>query len=154
MRKILPVLACLFYALPARGTEDHFRDVQSALVAWTHEDPAVLEPWAHAIADVCASRRECILFAAQAHVESRFLPWVLDQRCNDPAWREAQRGWVRKSCDAGRAFGPWQVQDDRFRGASPEFQASVALEMMRAHPELWTTSKAAQSHADWWLSKR
>lgn len=140
-------------------------DVQAALVAWTspsasekeNEDARLhrallLRPWADAIADVCTSREDCILTAAQAFVETRFLDWVVDQRCNDPTWRIAQRGWVRKACDSGLAYGPWQVHDERFRGASPEFQASVAHSLIHSHPEAWTTRRAARSHAAWWLS--
>lgn len=123
----------------------------AALIAWTGQSPEALRPWAEAMAAVCTSRVECIELAAQAQVETRFMPWVLDGSCNNPAWRISRRGWERNACDGGLAYGPWQMHEERLRGATPELQASVALETMRRAPGLWTTRKAARSHAAWWL---
>lgn len=137
---------------PGPSVVDEANAVEDALVAWTHRSLEALHPWAVAIADVCTGREECIRFAAQAFVEDQLLPWVLDQRCNDAAWRRSQPGWIHKSCDGGLAFGPWQVHDERFRGASPGYQAAVALQLMRDHPYFWTTWRAARSHAAWWIA--
>ena len=101
--------------------------------------------------DVCMSRDECVHMAALAFEESGFVPWALDQSCNDVAWRAAQVGWMRKACDIGFAFGPWQVHNSRFAGASPEFQASVVLELMRHYPQGWTTWGRAHALAERWL---
>lgn len=123
--------------------------ILAALVAWTHQSPETLKPWASAMADVCISHEECTRLAAQAFVETRFVSWAVDQSCNDAEWR--RKHGRDRSCDGGLAVGPWQVQSTRFLGASPEFQASVALEMMRHHPRLWTTWKAADAQTAWWL---
>jgi hypothetical protein len=124
-----------------------------ALLAW-HVSPEVADTYAHAMADVCASRGECLRLASLAHLESaHFAPWVLDFRCNDAEWRHQQGGWIARSCDSGAAFGAWQIHDPRLLGASPGVQASVALYHMRAHPRVWTTWTAAKSHAAWWDSK-
>jgi hypothetical protein len=123
-----------------------------ALVAWTHQTPEAMQPWAAAMADVCTTKEECTLLAAQAFVETRFVDWVVDGSCNDPTWRKSRRGWERAACDGGHAYGAWQIHDSRLLGASAGFQASVALGMMRAHPELWTTRAAARSQAAWWLA--
>ena len=124
----------------------------AALLAWTHQPAEAVAPWAYAMAQVCTSERECLDLAAQAFVESRFAPWVLDGRCNDAAWRSSRRGWERGACDGGLAVGPWQVHAPALLGASPELQASYALTLMRRAPRLWTTWRAARSHAAWWLA--
>lgn len=125
--------------------------ILAALIVWTNQSPETLRPWAKAMADVCTTHEECILLASQAFVETRFQPWVMDQRCNDSAWRLAQHGWVRQSCDSGKSYGIWQIMDERMRGASPEEQAAKAISLMRWNPKLWTTWKQARSHAAWWL---
>lgn len=126
--------------------------VLAALLAWTRGavPPQALEPWADAMGAVCSSEAECIDLAAQAFVESRFVPWVLDGSCNDPAWRASRRGWERRACDGGLAVGPWQIHGLQV-GAAPREQARIALHLMRSAPELWTTWRAARSHAAWWL---
>ena len=147
----------------AHGNEDRSAEIETALMAWTApkmpEKPEELDarlqrlrPWAEAMADVCTDRADCTLLAAQAFVETRFVVWAVDQRCNDPMWLANRRGWERRACDGGLAFGPWQVHDERFRGASPAFQASVVHERMHANPQAWTTWRSARSHAAWWLS--
>lgn len=123
-----------------------------ALIAWTHQSAETLKPWASAMADVCTSRQECVALASQAFVETRFAPEALDGRCNDRAWRAQQTSWWHGACDGGVAQGAWQIHDDRLRGASPEMQASVALEIMRRTPRAWTTWRAARSQAAWWLA--
>lgn len=122
----------------------------AVLLAWTRQPAEELRPWADAMADVCDSPRECLRLAALAVEETAFQPWAIDGRCNDHEWRQAHQ--MHRACDSGRAFGPWQVWDARFAGATPEFQASVALEMMRAHPQQWTTRRRAWRDAEAWLS--
>jgi hypothetical protein len=126
----------------------------AALIAWTHLPAATLDPWAGAMADVCTGERECLTLAAQAFVEGGFSAPVLSGECNDAAWRAQQRGWWRHACDGGLAHGPWQLHDARAAHASPELQASVALETMRRHPRAWTTWRQARAQAEWWMSVR
>lgn len=126
--------------------------ILAALISWTHLPAATLEPWAGAMAAVCTSERECIELAALAFVESRFAAPVLSGDCNRPEWRAQQHGWWRRACDGGLAVGPWQVHGIPV-GSSPEFQASYALTLWRAHPGLWTTAGAARTQAAWWLRK-
>jgi hypothetical protein len=157
MRKLYALLlvlvsTCIPQLAPASEPVDP-QYIEDTLILWTHQSREAMHPWAEAIAAVCSDRDECDLLASQAFVESRFMPWVVDQRCNDDAWRSRQTGWIRASCDGGKAFGPWQVQDEAFRGASPVFQAQRALEWMRSRPRAWTTWKAARSHAAWWRQR-
>ena len=131
--------------------------IMSALQDWSphlsvRPQSELMQPWADAMGDVCMSRDECIHMAAVAFEESGFVSWALDQSCNDSAWRAAQTGWLRKSCDLGFAFGPWQVHNSRFAGASPGFQASVVLELIRHYPQGWTTWSRANALADRWLA--
>lgn len=156
MKQLALLFAVLLLALPARAADDRpSADTVNAWIEdWTGDHTGRLRPWAEAMADVCTSRAECMHLAAQGFVETRYAAWVLDQRCNDPAWRFAQRGWVRLSCDSGLSYGPWQLHDDRFRGASPALQASYALETLRHRPQAWTTWRAARSHAAWALAKQ
>jgi hypothetical protein len=158
MKKLILALLVLSTCIPEPALAEieppTVEYMESALIAWTHQSPEAMRPWAQAIVSVCTNIDECDLLASQAFVESRFVPWVLDGSCNDPSWRASRRGWERKACDGGLAKGPWQVHDDRFLGATPEFQASEVLEMMRHNPTAWTTWRAARSHAAWWKSKR
>jgi hypothetical protein len=160
---LLLTLAVGLMSMPAAAqVRDRMADdVETALVAWTTprtpEGPeeaahrvAALRPWADAMANVCTDRSDCILLAAQAFVETRFVSWAVDQSCNDASWRATRRGWERASCDGGVAWGPWQVHDERFRGASPAFQASVVHALMHSRPQAWTTWRLARSHAAWW----
>ena len=123
-----------------------------ALMTWTGKPAETLQPWSDAMAAVCDSKEECTLLAAQAFVESRFEPWVIDQSCNHREWRETHRGWLKKACDGGNAVGVWQIHDVRLLGASPQEQAAEAVDWLRKRPHAWTTWRAARSHAAWWLS--
>ncbi len=128
--------------------------IEQALRAWNPSAPgasgkAPLDDWARAISGVCTNPAECMYLAALASEESRFVDWVVDQRCNDETWRQAHQS--QRACDSGRAFGPWQVQDERFRGTSPDFQASVVLTMFRDYPGRWATWKKASAVANAWL---
>lgn len=130
--------------------------VLKALVLWTsgsraHPTEEALRPWADAMASVCMTERQCLEMAAVAVEETHFAAWAVDQSCNDAAWRA--RNQVHRVCDSGKAFGPWQVQDERFRGASPEFQASVVAERLHRNPRAWTTWDAAQKRAASWHVK-
>ena len=158
---LLFVIAAALVTGPARAEVRNWMadEIQATLMAWTagSREPAEiraarLRPWADAMADVCTDRQDCVLLAAQAFVETRFVSWAVDQSCNDASWRASRRGWERTACDGGVARGPWQVHDERFAGASPAFQASVVHERMHANPQAWTTWRSARSHAAWWLS--
>jgi hypothetical protein len=148
--KMWLVVSMLFVATTAKAQTPDARYIEDMLVSWTHQSHEAMRPWAEAMANVCVGKDECDRLASQAFVETRFVPWAVDQSCNDRSWRESRKGWECKACDSGLAFGPWQVHDERFRGAAPDFQASVVLELMRHHPEMWTTWRAARSHAAWW----
>lgn len=125
----------------------------AALTSWGVPAPTA-DTYARAMAAVCASERECVRLASYAFVESaHFAPWVLDESCNSKEWRDGRRGWERRACDGGLAYGPWQVHDEAMRGASPEFQASYALVLLRRDRTLWSTWRAAESHAAWWMGR-
>jgi carbonic anhydrase len=124
--------------------------ILAALVAWTHQTVEVLTPWADSMSMVCSTKTECARLAAISALESNFVDWVLDQRCNDETWRRMNRKDL--VCDKGRAFGPWQIQDERMRDTSSDFQASVALEKMRVYPQAWTVWARAQVLADRWVA--
>lgn len=130
--------------------------ILAALVHWTSgRIPAeTLEPWASAMVDACTSERECIQLAALAFEETGFSAPAIDGRCNDPAWRAAQRGWWRGSCDGGLAWGPWQLHDAAAIGASPNEQALIAVAFLRQSPRAWTTWDRARALADRWLARR
>jgi hypothetical protein len=57
-----------------------------------------------------------------------------------------------RTCDGGRAVGPWQVHDARFLGAAPDFQAAEALAMLRQYPARWSTWARARERARAWLA--
>lgn len=155
IKSLLVALSLVLLAAPARAEElrDVTKELRDALVEWTKQDASLVEPWARAIVDVCTTRRECVRMASLAFHESRMFPWVLDQRCNDAAWRKAQKTpWIRESCDGGHAYGPWQVHDARFAGMSPAMQANAVLFLLRAHPELWTTRVRSERWAARWLA--
>jgi hypothetical protein len=130
-----------------------------ALQTWTAKTPerdrADLEPWASAIAGVCMTPRECTELAALAFEETGMVRYAVDEDCNDRSWRVAHHveRWGWPVCDAGTAFGPWQIHDERLRGATPELQASVALSVLRRAPECWTTWKRARDLAARWLAR-
>jgi hypothetical protein len=124
-----------------------------ALMVWTGYGENEMKPWAEAMSAVCTSQADCTLLASQAFVEGGFAAEVRDERCNNGIWRSRQVGWWRKSCDSGFAWGPWQIHDSRLQGTSPEYQASVAVTLIRNHPRLWTTWAKAKSHATWWIAK-
>jgi hypothetical protein len=126
-----------------------------ALTTWTssrHIPAEQLQPWADAMAAVCQHTDECITLAALSFEETGYTPWAVDQSCNDEQWRNRQRGWIRAACDGGAAFGPWQLHDSRAQNASPDIQASVALEFLRSRGiKQWTTWSRAQKLTAWWL---
>lgn len=119
-------------------------EVLAALRYWTGRGAETLRPWADAIAEVARSRDEAIWIASQASVESRFVGYVLDYRCNE------ETGWT--ACDHGWAVGPWQMHDRKLVGAPPEAHAARAAQWMRARPQAWTTWRAARAQADAWLA--
>jgi len=122
-------------------------DVTSALEQWTAgRQTADLQPWISAITDVCQSRLECLQLAAIPFEETGFVPWAVDQSCNDRQWRAEHQ--MQRVCDGGWAIGPFQIHDQMLLGASPEKQATEALEIMRRHPQAWTTWKRARALAD------
>jgi hypothetical protein len=131
--------------------------VMLALSTWTHQPEATLLPWAQAMVAVCSDRAECINLAAQATVESKFIDHAISQRCNDQAWRRAQKNWWRKSCDNGLAFGAWQIHEGKWlrgvilRGSSPDVQARTALWIMKIDQRQWTTWRSARGLAKKWL---
>lgn len=127
--------------------------ILAALLVWTKQPAEALEPWAGAMSVVCTSERECLLLAAQAFVEGGFTTPVLSGDCERAEWRAAQHGWWRHACDGGLAHGPWQLHDPRAAHASPELQASVALETLRRSPRAWTTWREARAQVAWWLSR-
>jgi hypothetical protein len=134
-----------------------------ALTAWTVPQAKAakdldhqvvdLQPWAEAMSDVCQNPRECLTLAATAYEETGMVRWAVDQKCNDGAWRRSHG--MDKTCDGGKAIGAWQIWDDKgapsLLGASPEIQASVALEKMRRRPQQWTTWAKASARAEAWL---
>ena len=129
--------------------------IMSALQDWSPHSSVrpqseLMQPWADAMGDVCMSRSECVHMAALAFMESGFVSWVLFQECNSQLWRAEHQ--MQKVCDNGYAYGPWQVHNSRFAGASPEFQASVVLELIRHYPQGWTTWSRANALADRWLA--
>lgn len=135
-----PIALTLAQPLPDETLD---AEVLRALRYW---NPRVLEgtlrPWARAITDAAGSREDAIWLASQASVETKFVPEVLDFRCNRGGWRE---------CDHGAAVGPWQMHDRRMLGAAPAVQAARAIAWMRAHPQAWTTWRAARVQTDQWL---
>jgi hypothetical protein len=150
MKKIFLIFSILLFSVSAKSAEyeNGEQDISKVLQTWTG-DPQIV--WAQAMGGVCVSKLECLRLAALAYEETRFAAWAVDQSCNDSEWRKTHK--KDKVCDSGKAFGPWQVQDERFRGASPEFQASVSLEMMRRYPESWTTKRKAWQRADAWVNR-
>lgn len=129
-------------------------EVLAALGAWTKQPDDMLRPWAAAIADGVATRREAILLASIGADESQFLPWVLDGRCNDATWRASRTGWERSSCDSGFAVSAFQRHSKRLVGASPDAVVADAVKWLRAWPQAWTTWREARAQADVWLSVR
>lgn len=129
-------------------------EVLLALERWTGQPDDALVPWAHAIADGAADRREAVQLAAIAANESKMLPWVLDGRCNDAAWRATRSGWQRSSCDNGFAVSAFQRHSLALLGASPEAVVADAVKWLRAWPQAWTTWRAARAQADAWLAAR
>ena len=127
-------------------------DVQDALSGWTAKrtEVADLQPWISAMTDVCSSRQECVELAAIPFMETGFIQWAVDQSCNDAEWRRAHG--KDKVCDVGWAIGPFQIHDQMLRGASPEKQATEALEILRRRPQAWTTWTKAHQLAMRWLS--
>ena len=126
--------------------------ITQMLVVWTKQSVESMKPWGEAITNVCTNQNECELLAAQAFVESRFASWVLDGSCNDENWRADQPGWIRKSCDNGIAFGPWQIHDPGLAGQSPIIHANLAIWYLHNRPYAWTTWKAARAQVQWWHS--
>jgi hypothetical protein len=153
MLKAAIAIAVLTLTLGARADEPSSTRITSTLSAWTRRPVEEMRPWGDAMAAVCASDDECLLLASQAFVESRFMPWVVDESCNDDAWRERQPGWIRKSCDGGLAYGPWQIHDPSLYGATPLVQVRAAVKILRENPRAWTTWKAARSQAAWWRAR-
>jgi hypothetical protein len=151
--KLLLCLAVLFTSLSARADVSEVDQAASMLAAWTRRPAEDMREWAQAIVDAGGSGDERLLLASQAFVESRFMPWVVDQSCNDADWRSRQPGWIRKSCDGGLAFGPWQIHDPSLYGATPLAQARAAVKILRENPRAWTTWKAARSQAAWWRAR-
>lgn len=135
-------------SLPPR--EDN--EILNALVAWTNIGlPDVtpvewLRPYADAIVEVAATRREAVTLASQAWAEGGFQPAVLSFECN-----KGKRPRPAPLCDHGWAVGPWQMHDDKMIGASPLVQARRAVQWMRNHPEQWSTMQMARTRADAWL---
>jgi hypothetical protein len=130
-----------------------FTILMAAMVLWG-ADAETARRYAGAISNVCTSEGECLTLTSLAWIESAHLaPWVLDFSCNDQSWLKSQRGWRRRSYDGGIAFGAWQIHDPGLLGASPEFQASVALHILRKKRDAWTTIKAAESQAAWTARK-
>lgn len=140
--------------------------ILALLVASSPTPVDTLRPWAEAISAQClaaqVSSATCARFASQACVESRFATYVLDGRCNDPAWRANLRGchvhggWC--PCDSGIAAGPWQVHGGDIGVALGELRDPVrgtaaAWEYWRRAPGAWSTWRAAERHATWWLSR-
>lgn len=122
-------------------------EVLRALETW---NPRVLEetlrPWANAIASAAPNRADAIWLASQASVETKFVAYVLDFKCNtEPG------NYPMGDCDRGVAVGPWQMHDKKMLHASPVDQAERAIEWMRRRPRQWSTWRAARAQADAWL---
>lgn len=121
-------------------------EILRALETW---NPRVLEetlrPWANAIVEAAPDRRDALWLAAQASVETKFVPYVLDFRCN-----RSPGDYPMGNCDHGAAIGPWQMHDRKMIEATPAEQAKRAIEWMRARPQAWTTWRAAKAQAEAW----
>jgi len=127
------------------------QELTDALVSWTHRERGIVAPWVAALAPLCDTREECLHVAALAVEETYFVSWVLDYSCNDAAWR--RRMGRDKSCDEGRAVGPWQLLDMHgLIGAAPSDHATFAVIFYRRSPRLWTTWRAADARAKHWLA--
>lgn len=153
MKTIIGIALCAsltFTSLVSSGDNSHEEQIERALSAWTHKPAEDVREWSTAMASACITDDECMLLASQAFVESRFMSWVVDQSCNDASWRARQPGWIRRSCDGGHAFGPWQIHDPSLYGAPPDVQARAAVKILRESPKAWTTWRAARSQAQWW----
>ncbi len=140
--------------------------ILALFVATSSTSADTLKPWADAVAAQCtdagATRAECARFAAQAVVESRFALYVLDGRCQDPAWLSRQRGCHIKGgwcpCDGGRASSPWQYHYAELRvsaadGLDPVKATATAWAYWKHAPYAWTTWRAAQKTAVWWMTR-
>jgi hypothetical protein len=52
--------------------------------------------------------------------------WVDDGSCNDPAWRESHKLWMRNGdCDSGKAWSMWQVHAP---GDNPEIGRTYVVD--------------------------
>jgi len=144
-------------------------EIFSLFCRWTGKvrcmnDRDALYPWAEAFSEVCESKKECVLLASQAWVESRLERWVADGSCNSSEWRMRQVGWLRSSCDGGLATNPLQMhagawlelegstarQEDLL---TPKKAARLAVKLLRSHPSAWTTWRIARAHAVYWENK-
>jgi len=122
----------------------------SLLLSWTVNSPGETDldrafrfaPWCFAMADSDATDTEAKSLLAIGALESRFQTYVVDESCNDNAWRKTHSHVY--GCDGGRAFGPYQMHEGTWtavhlRGATPEVQTAIALKLFRAAPQLWTS---------------
>jgi hypothetical protein len=151
--------------------------ILAALVAWNPPQggrsttpDVVLDEWAGAIASACdlnedgrtLSTRECLTLAAIASEETHFAPYVLDGSCQRVQWRR-EHPKLFYACDAGRAFGVFQVWPAVWASVAPAggedpsnrdpfVNALIARRLLLKNPRGWMTYEAARAKADKWVA--
>jgi hypothetical protein len=121
------------------------------VLSWTSLTTPQIEPYTSALASSGASSTEALALVSLAKVEGGWLPFVLDHRCNDPAWRARQRGWMRGACDAGLARGPFQLHGAE--GMTPAEEVKLALYLFRHGDQNWSRWREGRDQAAWWRAK-